>query len=85
MFDFRIFGYARLRKIINTKKIVRFCDAESVIRDFQALSSESQRSVGILFSFYVVLGLHDAFRNITPLISEKGLFHIDMATFFFFF
>ena len=49
---------------------------ESVICDFRARSSESRILVGKLFSFYDILGLHSAFRNVTPHINEKALVHI---------
>ena len=40
VFDLHVFGYTRLRKIINIKKIVRFTTRNSV-RDFGGHSSES--------------------------------------------
>ena len=50
-FDLRVFGYTRLREIINIEKIVRFTRSNSVTRDFRACSSKSQHSMGTLFSF----------------------------------
>ena len=47
---------------------------DSVIRDFQVRSDESRRSMEILLSFYAILCLHDAFRDITLHISEKALY-----------
>ena len=41
VFDLRVFGYTRLRKIINIKKIVQFRPRNSAIHDFRALSSKS--------------------------------------------
>ena len=46
----------------------------SVIHDFLAHSSESRHSMGILFSFYVILGLHHTSRNVNLRISEKALY-----------
>ena len=76
VFNLRVFGYTRLRKIINIEKIVQFAMQNSVIHDFRARSSGSQLSMGMSFSFYAILGLHGAFRNITPCISEKARYGI---------
>ena len=56
-----IFGCAQ-------KKIVLFTKRKSVIHDFRERSCE----IAKLFSFYLILGLHGAFRNVTPRITEKG-------------
>ena len=47
---------------------------ESDIRDFRASVSGSRPSMGILFSFYAILCLRGAFRNVTPCINGKGLY-----------
>ena len=52
------------------RKIVRFITRKSVIHDFQELLSEIVK----LLSFYVILGLHGAFRSVNPRITEKGLY-----------
>ena len=78
VFDLHVFGRARRRKIINIKKIVPFMMRNSIgpIHDFRARSSESRCCMGILFSFYMILGLHGAFRNVTLRISEKALYFL---------
>ena len=50
-------------------KITKFTTQKSVTHDFQACSSE----IAKLFAFYAILGLHNAFKNVCPCISEKGL------------
>ena len=68
VFDLRIFGHTSLQKIINIEKIVRITMRNSAICDFRMCLSKSQCSMGILFSFYAILSLHSAFRNVTPRI-----------------
>ena len=50
-------------------KIVQFMTRKSVIHDFWACSSEIVK----LLSFYAILSLHCAFRNVSPRITERGL------------
>ena len=47
------------------KKNCSIYDTESVVHDFQVCSSESRVLIEKLFSFYAILCLHGAFRNIT--------------------
>ena len=68
------FGYTRLRKIINITKIVRF-DAEISYMQFSGVLKQNCIHTEKLFSFYTILGLHGAFRNVIPRITEKGLYN----------
>ena len=86
VFGLHGFGYAHLRRIFNIKKIVRFMTWESVIHAFQERSSESRIRMEKLCSFYTVLGLHGAFRNVTVSITEKDLYiYVCSAYFVLFF
>ena len=72
------FDYTRLRKIINIKKIVRFTMRKSAFARFFWLAQEKivqfmmRKSVIHDFrahSSYAILGLHGAFKNVTPRIN----------------
>ena len=62
-------------QIINIKKIVRFMTWNQLYAIFRRAQVKVVSSWKV-FSFYAILGLHGALKNVTPSINEKAL-HCD--------